>query len=286
VRSQGGGKHIRFEKRRKLIEVIPNIRDLNAPVRKWQRLKIDLRVKMWRSEKSDDAIVGRTCVMSEGGLSVYVPRSIEIGTNVLVEFSLPGTARELWLPALIRNHCGFRCGMEFMKAAMADRELIRRYLQSRVGENDEFMKKTEACGGPSMYCREIGSVSYSESKLMEPGLSDSQVTVTAEVFAQKLKQKYPQRAAALGDHLIAAFVKDHPQYRVTYDGNTAVSISWHRTPASTTAASSTTASALAPDPRIGAIDTQSEQRLKSVELSSETCSGHARDLPMSHDDSG
>ena len=98
---------------------------------------------MWRSEKSDDAIVGRTCVMSEGGLSVRVPKSMEIGTNVLVEFLLPGTARELWLPALIRNRCGFRCGMEFMDVAPSDRTLIRRYLQSLVSEPSE-VKNAEA----------------------------------------------------------------------------------------------------------------------------------------------
>jgi hypothetical protein len=123
---------------------------------------------------------------------------------------------------------------------------------------------------------------------MEASVSNSQVIVTAEVFTQRLKQKYPQRAAALGDHLISAFVKDHPQYRVTYDGNKAVSVSWHRTPASTTTASSTqaTVSTLAPGLRVGAIGTQSEQRLKSVELSPETCSGRARDLHINHDDSG
>jgi hypothetical protein len=72
--------------------------------------------------------------MSEGGMSVYLPESLEIGTNVLVEFSLPGTSRELWLNALIRNRCGFRFGMEFTKLAAVDRMLIRHYLQSLLSE--------------------------------------------------------------------------------------------------------------------------------------------------------
>lgn len=58
---------------------------------------------------------------------------------------------------------------------------------------------------------------------------DSQITVPVEVFEQKLKLKYPQRASELGDRLVAAFVQDNPQYRVTYDGARAVSVSWPRT---------------------------------------------------------
>jgi hypothetical protein len=132
-----------------VIEAIATKRDLNAPVRKWQRFKIDIRVKMWRSEKSDDVVVVRTGVMSEGGMSVYTPESLELGTTVLVEFSLPGTSRELLLPALIRNRCGFRCGMEFMKLVMADRMLIRHYLQSLGSEHAEVMKKAEADHKPT-----------------------------------------------------------------------------------------------------------------------------------------
>lgn len=82
-------------------------------------------------------------------------------------------------------------------------------------------------------------------------MSDSQFTATAEAFAQKLRQKYPQHAAALGDHLIAAFVKDHPQYRVTYDGNKAVNVSWTRIKVSTAAASVIPATISPPTPGAG-----------------------------------
>lgn len=57
-------------------------------------------------------------------------------------------------------------------------------------------------------------------------MSDSQVTVTAAIFAQKLKEKYPQYASVPDDRLIGAFTQRKPQYRVTYDGTTPVSISW------------------------------------------------------------
>ena len=112
--------------RRKLTESIETNTDRNAPVRKWQRFKVDVRVKVRRSEEPDTAaVVVRSCVISEGGMSVYAPQSMEIGTSVMVEFSLPGSSRELRLRALIRNRCGFRCGMEFVERMAADRMLIR-----------------------------------------------------------------------------------------------------------------------------------------------------------------
>jgi hypothetical protein len=123
---------------------IASKRDLKAPVRKWQRFEIDIRVKVRRWEPPDNAVVVvRSCVMSEGGMSVYAPESLEIGTYVLVEFWLHGTSRELQLHAVIRNRCGFRSGMEFRGLTAADRMLIRRYLQL-VSERAEFMKKFEA----------------------------------------------------------------------------------------------------------------------------------------------
>jgi hypothetical protein len=125
-----------------LIEAIATKTDMNAHARKWQRFKIDVRVKIRRSKDPDNAVVVRSDLLSEGGLSVYTPESLEIGASVLVEFSLPGTPK-LQLRALIRNRCGFRCGMEFMDVAPSDRTLIRRYLQSLVSEPSE-VKNAEA----------------------------------------------------------------------------------------------------------------------------------------------
>jgi hypothetical protein len=129
---------------RKLIEGSALKTDTNAPVRKFPRFKIDVRVKIRRSLEPGTAIVVRSDVLSEGGLSVYTPESLEIGTSVLVEFSLPGASRELRLRAVIRNRCGFRCGMEFMDVAGCDRILIRSYLQPLGYEHAEFMEKAEA----------------------------------------------------------------------------------------------------------------------------------------------
>jgi PilZ domain len=120
-----------------VIGAIATKRDPKAPVRKWQRFKIDVRVKVRCLEEPDNpVVVVRSFVLSEGGMCVYAPGSLEIGTPVLVEFWLPGTARDLRLPAVIRNRCGFRRGMEFTELAVADRMLIRDYLHHREARND------------------------------------------------------------------------------------------------------------------------------------------------------
>jgi c-di-GMP-binding flagellar brake protein YcgR len=127
------------EKRRKLIEAISfaTRKDVNIPLRKWRRSKIDVRVKVRCLEEPDNpVVVVRSYALSEGGMSVYAPGSLEVGTSVLVEFWLPGTARDLRLPAVIRNRCGFRRGMEFTELAVADRMLIRDYLRHREARND------------------------------------------------------------------------------------------------------------------------------------------------------
>ena len=59
-------------------------------------------------------------------------------------------------------------------------------------------------------------------------MSDSEITVTAAQFAQMLKDKYPQHATVADDRLIHAFIEKNPQYRVTYEGITCVSVSWER----------------------------------------------------------
>lgn len=105
---------------------------MNTPARRWQRFPMDVRVKIRPWEKPDSApVVARSHVMSEGGMSVYATESLEIGTHVKVEFSLPGTSQELRLRAVVRNHRGFRCGMEFVELAAADRLTIHRYLHAK-----------------------------------------------------------------------------------------------------------------------------------------------------------
>jgi len=121
------------------------------------------------------------------------------------------------------------------------------------------------------------------SFVLEAIFVDSQITVPVEVFEQKLRQKYPQRASALGDRLVAAFVQDNPQYRVTYEAAKAVSVSWPRTPDSNPATLiPATVSTPAPEDKAGAVEP--EQQLDQKVPSSPTTSIQIQELATAHAD--
>jgi c-di-GMP-binding flagellar brake protein YcgR len=104
---------------------------VSSPVRKWKRVKVDIRVRLRRWEEKDSAAsVMRSSELSEGGMSVYAPDGLEVGTFVMAAFSLPPEERALRLRAVVRNRRGFRCGLEFIDPPEADRLEIARYLGS------------------------------------------------------------------------------------------------------------------------------------------------------------
>jgi c-di-GMP-binding flagellar brake protein YcgR len=107
--------------------------NVNAPVRKWKRFKVDIRVRLRRWDEPEEAVtVVRSYELSEGGMSVYASESLEVGTAMQVAFSLPGTERGLRIRAVIKNRRGFRCGMEFVELDAGARDAILRYLGSLV----------------------------------------------------------------------------------------------------------------------------------------------------------
>jgi c-di-GMP-binding flagellar brake protein YcgR len=104
---------------------------MSSADRRWKRVKLDVRVKLRRGEEAEDtATVVRSYELSEGGMSVYAPEQMEIGTLVVVCFTLPGGGEALRLHAMVRNQRGFRCGLEFVKVSDAERAELARYLGS------------------------------------------------------------------------------------------------------------------------------------------------------------
>jgi c-di-GMP-binding flagellar brake protein YcgR len=100
-------------------------------MRRWKRYKVDMRVKLRRSDEPEEAAtVVRTYEMSEGGLSVYASESYEVGAQMLAVFSLPGAEAGMRLRTIVKNRRGFRCGMEFVDLQDVDRSEILRYLGS------------------------------------------------------------------------------------------------------------------------------------------------------------
>ena len=106
---------------------------MSSAERRWKRVKVDLRVRLRRwEEKEDAARPMRSFELSEGGMSVYAPDVLEVGTFVMVALSLPPEERALRLRAVVRNRRGFRCGLEFIDPPDAARLEIARFLGSLV----------------------------------------------------------------------------------------------------------------------------------------------------------
>jgi c-di-GMP-binding flagellar brake protein YcgR len=107
---------------------------VDAPKRRWKRFKVDIRVKLRRWEEPEEsALVVRTYELSEGGMSVYASETLETGTFMLAELSLPNTAKPMRLRAVVRNRRGFRCGLQFVDLPEAERTEILRYLGALIG---------------------------------------------------------------------------------------------------------------------------------------------------------
>ena len=95
------------------------------------RVKVDVRVKLWRDPEAEDAAtVVRSYELSQGGMSVYAPEQMEIGTPLVVSFTLPPGDKALRFHAIVRNLRGFRCGLEFVKVSAAEGAELARYLGS------------------------------------------------------------------------------------------------------------------------------------------------------------
>ena len=94
--------------------------------RRWSRHKIDVRLKVSLGGPIGDVVFGRGNILSQGGMGAYIPSSLPIGTEVLIQVSFPYSAAEVTLKAIVRNCEGFRYGLEFMDLADDVRSLIVR----------------------------------------------------------------------------------------------------------------------------------------------------------------
>jgi len=102
---------------------------VRAAVRRWKRIKVDVRVKLRRwDEPEENATIVRTFEMGEGGMSVYASELLEIGTELMAEFSIQAGGPPLQVRAVVRNRRGFRCGVEFVDLDLRQAAEIRRYL--------------------------------------------------------------------------------------------------------------------------------------------------------------
>lgn len=93
-------------------------------LRRWSRHKIDVRLKVLIGGPKGNIVFGRGNILSQGGMGVYIPYSIPIGTELLLEVTFPYSPVEVTLKAVVRNCEGFRYGLEFKDLSDSMRSLI------------------------------------------------------------------------------------------------------------------------------------------------------------------
>jgi c-di-GMP-binding flagellar brake protein YcgR len=95
---------------------------------------VDIRVRLRRWEEAEEAAaVVRSYELSEGGMSVYAPERLEMGSFVVVAFSLPPEENVMRIRAVVKYRRGFRCGLEFVDLSATGRMEIAKYLESLAG---------------------------------------------------------------------------------------------------------------------------------------------------------
>jgi len=84
----------------------------SAPTRRWERMPVDLPVKVFTSKGFSTTVVeGRGTEISQGGMTLYAGILLNPGDLLEVEFDMPTSSR---LPAIVRSRNGFCFGLEFI----------------------------------------------------------------------------------------------------------------------------------------------------------------------------
>src|SRR5215467_7851924 len=95
--------------------------------RRWPRHRIDLRLKVSvTGRQAEGPVFGRANNLSRGGLGAYIPYSIAVGANVLLEVTFPQAAEDVKVNAVVRTCEGFRYGLEFLQMSYEVRSLIEK----------------------------------------------------------------------------------------------------------------------------------------------------------------
>jgi hypothetical protein len=102
-------------------EASPSIHD---KVRRYDRLSVNISVRAFlgKGQFTD----GRGHDVGAGGMAIYVPLDLAVGTLVNLSFQLPYSRIVFGVRAIVRNHNGFRYGVEFVNLTPSEAEEIKR----------------------------------------------------------------------------------------------------------------------------------------------------------------
>jgi hypothetical protein len=119
-------------------------------VRRHERIPINVLVRFFLGEGKVTS--GRAYDIAEGGMYIYVPLDLTVGTLVNISFQLPYSRIMFGVQAIVRNSAGFHYGVEFANLTSSESAEIERII-SILKPNAPSMVRTE----PSISAQKIVS---------------------------------------------------------------------------------------------------------------------------------
>jgi hypothetical protein len=91
------------------------MKDTSPPTRRitrrHERLPVNVSVRVFRDNAQ--VALGRGHDIGTGGMAVYVPLELAVGTLLDITFQLPYSRTVFGIRSIVRNNDGFRYGLEF-----------------------------------------------------------------------------------------------------------------------------------------------------------------------------
>jgi hypothetical protein len=105
--------------------------DPQAERRRYTRVPIDVRVT-WVSGQGTTVrgAVGRACDISQGGISVFLPKTLEVGETSELQFKLPTWHEPMRVRVVVRTRDSFRYGFEFLSLSAQQRTILEQLCQT------------------------------------------------------------------------------------------------------------------------------------------------------------
>jgi len=93
--------------------------------RRSPRAKISMHVKVWRRVKGGKALVpGFSKNICQDGIAVFIPADVPIHEKLELQFTLPGSSREITVQAIVRRVHNLQYGMEFTSLDANSKRLL------------------------------------------------------------------------------------------------------------------------------------------------------------------
>lgn len=99
----------------------------HAKERRWQRHDVTIPVRVTLVHQGERfSVHGQACDVSTGGMRLFLPRELDEGSSIKMEFVLPYASPKLEIRGIVRNRKGFQHGVEFITTSPGQRQLIER----------------------------------------------------------------------------------------------------------------------------------------------------------------